>query len=356
MKFVHIADMHFGNSFSSLQNNNLAQERKLAQRNAFVKIIDYIKNNKIEHFFISGDFFEQNLITTSIIEYCNKKFREIIPTHIWISPGNHDPYVKNSYYQTMQWAENVTIFKNEVECYQTTEINFYGFGFGSFYEKPSNIENVIIKNKEKINILITHGDLDGNKNIEKVFNPISFKALSQTGFDYVALGHIHKTNFDKNSRINYAGSTICLGFDEIGTEHGFISGEITKEKYNIEFIPLDNNFYNILKLDISEIVDKEELIQEINKLDVNSNCVYQLELIGNRKFIINLNNILKFINSNIIKVKDETNYINDLEELSKENNLKGYFIKEMLDRISQVSDEEKEELEKALEIGLKVLE
>ena len=39
MKFIHIADMHFDMPFTVLNQNGLAEERRLDQRNTFQKII-----------------------------------------------------------------------------------------------------------------------------------------------------------------------------------------------------------------------------------------------------------------------------------------------------------------------------
>ena len=62
---------------------------------------------------------------------------------------------------------------------------------------------------------------------------MSTKMLREKGFDYIALGHIHKNNFNKNENIIYPGSTISLGFDELG-EHGMVVGEITKNENKLE--------------------------------------------------------------------------------------------------------------------------
>ena len=354
MKFVHMSDMHFGNTFSSLQlKNNFIQKRILAQKQAFEKTIDYIKQNNIEHFFICGDLYEQNSFVENnglpIIEYCNKKFNEISKTKIWISPGNHDPYIKNSYYQTYSWANNVTIFKDKIECYQTPEVDFYGFGFNSFYVRNSHIDEIKLTDKNKINILITHADLDASKNTEKTFNPISSKKLMEIGFDYVALGHIHKSNFSNNSRLIYAGSTIGMGFE------GIITGEISKNYYNINFITLDSDFYIEIPIDISNIFDFSELIQEINRIYIDSESVYQIKLIGIRRFLIDTNEIIKYLNfDNILKIKDETTINYNLNEISTRNNLKGYFVKELLEKLENANDNEKIKIQKA--IGLNLLE
>ena len=358
MNFVHIADVHFGNSFSSLQgNNNFIRKRQLAQINAFEKIIAYIKNNNIEHLFISGDFFDYDESNTAylknILEFCNKKFDEIPNTQIWISPGNHDPYIKNSPYQIFDWSNNVHIFKNKIECYQLNDVDIYGYGFENFFVKNTNIDNIVLQNKNKINILVTHADLDASQTNDKYFNPLSSKKLMNIGFNYIALGHIHKSNFSKDSNIIYPGSTIALSFKNISESHGFVTGEITKDKYKIDFIPLDSDFYNELVVDTSYFVDKDELINEINNLYTNSESVCQIKLKGKCNFFIDTNQILKYINNeNILKVIDDTGYAYDLNEISQENNLRGYFVKEMLQRLEIATEEEKPKIQKALEIGL----
>ena len=51
MNFVHIADMHFDVPFTTLNKNDLGNERRLEQREAFRKIIEYIKQNEIDYFY-----------------------------------------------------------------------------------------------------------------------------------------------------------------------------------------------------------------------------------------------------------------------------------------------------------------
>ena len=162
MKFVHIADMHFDSPFVNLSDKeNLGDIRRLEQRKVFKKVIEYIKEHEIKNLFISGDLYEQKYIKKSTIEYINNLFKEIPETKIFISPGNHDPYVKNSYYNKFYWNENVKIFTSEIEKIELEDVDIYGYGFDNFYCKNSGIENIEIENKNKLNILIIHGSLDG---------------------------------------------------------------------------------------------------------------------------------------------------------------------------------------------------
>ena len=116
MKFVHIADTHFDSPFINLSDKDILGDlRRLEQRKALKKVINYIKENNIKYLFISGDLYENKYIKQTTIEYIGKLFQEIPETRIFISPGNHDPYIKNSYYNKYNWSENVKIFESKIE-------------------------------------------------------------------------------------------------------------------------------------------------------------------------------------------------------------------------------------------------
>lgn len=361
MKFIHIADMHFDSPFVNLSDKeNLGDLRRLEQRKVFKKIIEYIKENDIRYLFISGDLYEQKYIKKSTIEYINNLFKEIPETKIFISPGNHDPYVKNSYYNKFYWNENVKIFTSEIEKIELEDVDIYGYGFDNFYCKNSGIENIDIENKNKLNILIIHGSLDGGNIENSEYNPISRKLLKEKGFDYVALGHIHKLDYnqEENQRIVYPGSIVSLGFDELG-EHGMIVGDLDKDKINLEFVQLDETEFKLQEIDVTEINFKEDLIEKINELEFKENNLIEIILTGKRNFEIDRYDLYKLIsNDKIIKIKNKTKINYDLNRLPNENTLKGLFAKKMLEKLNEenLADEDKEIIEKAIEIGFEALE
>ena len=339
MKFVHIADIHFDSPFINLSDReNLGDIKRLEQRKVFKKVIEYIKENKIEYLFIAGDLYEQQYIRKSTIEYINQVFAEIPNTHIFISPGNHDPYIKNSYYNQFQWNENVHIFSSKFEKVELKDADIYGYGFDDFYCTDCGIENLEIENKDKTNILIIHSTIDGANLEEKQYNSISRKLLEEKGFDYVATGHIHKLDYNsyENQKIVYPGSLISLGFDELG-EHGMIVGEINdvSKKIKTEFIPLSEENFEEIELDVTEIISTDELIEKINNLEIPENRLIKIILTGKR----NLDNFKKDRN-------DEVN-----------PTLKGLIDKEILKEKEMIHNEEdKEIIEKAIEIAFEALE
>ena len=423
MRFIHMADVHFDSPFTVLASReNLANERRLEQRKAFADAIEYIKENQIPFLFISGDLYEQKYIRKSTIEYINNLFKEIPNTQIFITPGNHDPFLVNSFYNTFKWNDNVTIFDSEIKIVETEEADIYGFGFTDFYCENSQIEKINIKNKNKINILIAHGSLDASKTLDMQYNPLNSNKLKEIGFDYIALGHIHKANYENNrNNFIYPGSLISFGFDELG-EHGFLDIKINKnnseiknkieenkinnleiknkieenkinnleikneieenkinsleikskieknkinnleeknyekDKIEIKFLRADERKFEEESIDISSIKSEEELIEKLDEMNLEEENFYKIILKGTKKIELNETRICKLIQKDmILKVRDKTETEYNIDNLAMQKNLKGMFVKNLLEKLKSDPQEE-DSIKKAMEIGLKLFE
>ena len=95
--------------------------------------------------------------------------------------GNHDPLIKSSPYNTREWPENVYIFSSEIGLFELGDVNVYGIGFND-YEFSSDALNDLDLDESKINVLVTHGTLNGSS--KKYFD---IKESLLKNFDYVAL-------------------------------------------------------------------------------------------------------------------------------------------------------------------------
>ena len=338
MKFVHLADVHFDISFSTISaRSNFGEERRLEQRKGFKQVINFIKENNVDYLFICGDFYEDTNVKKSTIDYINNLFTEIPLTKIYIAPGNHDPKTINSYYSTYNWADNVKIFDSHVEKIENEDCDIYGYGFNDFEMRDFQLNNIFVSSKSKINILVTHGDLYNDNR----YNPISKDVIKAKGFDYAAIGHIHKRDDF------YPGSLVSLGFDETG-EHGFIYGEYDGKNLNKQFIKVEQKEFCTKEIDVSDINSQDDLIDILNDIK-NENNFYEIYLVGYRNFEININ--LKLIQKNIIKIKDKTKLKIDLKE---NNTLTGTFIK-LLNEKLKAGEITEEKYEKILELGINSL-
>ena len=158
-----------------------------------------------------------------------------------------------------------------------------------------------------------------------------------------------------------------------------IVGELDQDSVKTKFIPLDNREFKQIELDLDGVLDENDLVYKINELvqndieksknelknskeNVTSNydfsyidedtytIMYEVYLTGNRTFEINLKRINSLVdNEQILKIKDKTQMNIDLDSIAKENTLRGLFVQKVLDKQGEYS---KEEIEKALELGL----
>ena len=338
MNFVSVADVHFDIPFRKISDRaGLGRERRLDQRKAFKKVIDYIKENNVEYLFIAGDLYEQDYVQEATIAYINDLFKTIENTKIYIVPGNHDPRIKNSYYETFKFNDNVKIFTDRLEIVENDDCDIYGYGFNNFEMSQNKLDDLQIKNKNKINVFLSHGDIYN----KSVYNPMNLNLLEEK-FDVINLGHIHKR--DKY----YSGSLISLGFDELG-EHGFIYGEADEnKKITKHFIKADDKEFIRENFDITNILSNEELIEKLNEIETR-NDLYEIILIGERSFKIEID--LNLVQKSIIKIKDETKLKE--EENINENSLYGIFVKNLKRKLENEEIDEKQyeqiiELEKQI--------
>lgn len=345
MKFVHIADVHFDMPFTSIRySKKIINQRRIDARNIFYNTINFVKESGVDMFFISGDLFEQRFVENDTINFIISCLKTIPNTKIFIAPGNHDPLIASSPYNTYDWPENVIIFTGEVQRFDYDDVSVYGFGFTDFEMDEDLIKDIKV-DEDKINILVAHGTLDGAMH---KYNDMKNRDLKK--FDYVALGHIHLPKID-DSRMIYPGSLVAGGLDEQG-EHGLVIGEIDKTNCNIEFKRMDNREFKEVELHLTledETKTANEIVENLNLED----DIYRIILTGRRiaslpQLIDALNDLDKFI----CDIKDETEMPYDLQKIAGEETLKGMFTRKMM-KLLEAEPEREEEIKKAIEIAYK---
>lgn len=340
MKFIHVADLHLDTPLVSLKNNReLVRIRRNEHKQIFKDVIKLAKSENVDMLFIAGDLFEHKFVENNTIDFIIKTLELIPNVKIFITPGNHDPMVKNSPYCKYDWPDNVKIFGERIErVVINDEVDVYGFGFENFEMDSEELDVFKLKDPDKTNILITHGTLAG---ANKKYNDVNPKKISI--FDYVALGHIHMPKIDNN--VVYPGALIGCGFDECG-EHGLILGNISGKEVTYEFRNMERRHFEEIAVNISDMTVPSDIHDKLNL----ENNFYKIILTGARH--IEIKDVIDEIKNScvsIVDVKDDTTLPYDLEEIAKQQTLKGIFTRKMLEEIEK-DPMQKSEILKAIEI------
>ncbi|HOM02649.1 MAG TPA: DNA repair exonuclease [Acetivibrio sp.] len=372
LKFLHFSDIHLDAPFGSLGSELLAAEKRRQDLlEVFDRIIDIAKMEAVDIILVSGDLYEHEHVRKSTIHYINKKFGEIPAIKVFIVPGNHDPYISNSFYRNFEWSENVHILSADRPKVFLKEHNacVYGAGFSNFHQEKSLIEGMEPADPKHINILLIHGTVDLNFKKNR-YNPMTSSELSLLGMDYIALGHFHNTlwGIGKDGKIYNPGSPEPLGFDEEG-EHGIFIGRIDfvserEKKLYVKFEKTCKRQYKSLEIKSDFFESDDQIIDMILREAVkneNRDDLVHITLRGYTApgYRINAANIANAIKDSFFYavVSDETVNQYNYEELVNEPGIKGLFVRKMFSLINKAeSAREKHLLMKSMQYGIEALE
>ncbi len=364
VKILHCADLHIGAAESFL--GALSKSRRTETLVTFEKIISLAKEEGVRLLLIAGDLFDSNNIEESFVIRVIEQFKTIPNTEIVYCAGNHDPLTLNSPFAKYNnlLPDNFHILPCFDSVVEFKELNtkVYGRSFDEVY--MNGADRFSLKpDEEYINIMCLHGELGASNDTK--YNPISSDFISQSGMDYIALGHIHKRS--EVARLGstyfaYSGCPEGQGFDETG-EKGVFIGEIGKSFNGLSFFPTARRIHAVEKVVLAGEETSEQIAEKILSVlkekyrDTYSQNLYKIILEGKigESVKLSVDEICSRICGEVYfaKVKDNTETAADLETLAKEDTLKGIFVKNMLSRIESAEEKEKELLNRALNLGLK---
>lgn len=346
MKFIHIADVHWG--MKPDRDMHWSEDRYLEIKTTFQNVIKVCNEEEIDFLFIAGDFFHRQPLLRDLKEV-NYEFSKLTHTKVLLIAGNHDYIGEHSHYQKFGWCPQVFILKDATMgsiYFPEQGLQVYGFSYHQRDIMENCYQNAMPKYENRINVLLAHGGDERNV-------PIDRNNLKSLGYDYVALGHIHKPEFIAPN-VAYSGSLEPLDKNETGS-HGYIYGEITRDKkVSATFVPFAKREYIHLTL----MVEPEQTFGEILDLarEKVAECgmahIYKITLNGRRDPDISIEVNPLYLVGNVLDVVDETVPDYDFGGLLLENkdNLIGMYINQIRN-----SNETDEVIDKALYFGIEAL-
>lgn len=262
LRFIHTADLHLDTPFKGLTNWNadLASRLKDAAFKAFRQIIDLCIQEKVDFLLIGGDVFDsENKSLGAQLKFVNAlKILAEANIPVYFVCGNHDPL--NSWLPHLSFPDNVYQFTNYEEVQYTT---FYKEGrpvadiYGISFKDKVVTQNLAVKFRKKQNpapwsIALLHGTV-GTPGSHENYAPFKQEDVLHEGFDYWALGHIHKAQVlhDEVPGIAYPGIPQGRDFGESGQGGCFLVELEEAHTLNITFKPLSGIRFETFSVDVS---------------------------------------------------------------------------------------------------------
>lgn len=343
--FIHTGDVHLG--MIPDQDKPWSQKRKKEIWETFGRLIKEAERKQTDLLLISGDLFHRQPKEQELKEV-DYLFSGLTHTKVVMIAGNHDYIRPMSGYDGFQWSNNV-IFLAEEDLQKVTipeyNLDIYGFSYHTKEIYERRMEDLVIEDPDKINLLLVHGG-------DKEHLPLSFTNLGLKGFSYIALGHIHQPMFRKDLNMAYCGSLEPLDVDDKG-KRGYIEGIIDENGVKFELVPFSRRCYQELTLDVTGIRTLMELGDTLKRQIIQSGeeNLYILRVVGFCEPELTVTEEFLASYGNIVKVVFRTKIHYDFEKIMRENqnNMLGLYIKTFWQERMSLQEE------KALYYGVKAL-
>ncbi len=364
VKILHTGDFHIGSSRSGISSG------RAELKNTFIKVVNVCKEEKIDFLLIAGDLFDTPFPDNETSEEIIEAMSQIPDTVIAITPGNHDYVCPGSVWLKNKFPDNVIIFTSFMEYYDFEEKNvrLFGAAFTDRFERIPQLSSNLSLSENMINLCVLHGQTVSALG-ESEYNPIPVNSVETSGFDYLALGHVHKrSEIQKSGKTfySYCGCPDGRGFDEDGSR-GVYVGTIEKGKCNLVYTELSTRKYIIDTLDISGCETTNQISAKIISYikekysDGYRNNLYRISLCGtvSTDFTPDISRIECAVKDEVtyIRVYDKTETdLKNISALASESSFRGIFVQKLLEMQNSADDADKDLYIKALRLGLKAFE
>ncbi len=220
-KFLHCADIHLDTPFTGIGSTNeeLAKRLKNANKNILSNLGDIAIQNKVDFVIIAGDLFDSVEKSLESQLRCLRVFEKLMKNNIkvFLVAGNHDPLSQRL---DIRWPENLILFPSgKPTTHEIMVKNQRVLVHGVSYESPQEKENKVYQfpngRQDSFNIGVLHCEIGGQEGSN--YSPCGIGDLLDKGYDYWALGHIHKQKILSTSPyIVYPGSVQGKSIKEVG--------------------------------------------------------------------------------------------------------------------------------------------
>ena len=198
-RFVHAADVHLDSPLRSLalRSAEIGELIGNATRRAFVNIIDLCLSEQVDALFLAGDLYDGDQTSMKTARFLSEQIRRLDDARIrvFIIRGNHDALSKITKELTL--PEAVKVFGGRAEAVSLEladrgiPIVVHGLSFAQTHAPESLLGKYKARVDGAVNIGLLHTSLAGAPGHDR-YSPCSVSDLQATGFDYWALGHVHK--------------------------------------------------------------------------------------------------------------------------------------------------------------------
>ncbi|NLC76702.1 MAG: DNA repair exonuclease [Clostridia bacterium] len=370
IRFLHLSDLHLGWRPRFMEET---EARKVqAERDRVLKeAVDYalVPEHRIDLIIIAGDLFETHAPEQELTELvirelgrCVQAGKEVITV-----PGNHDEitYRDSVYRQEQERWPGILVTNPMPDLVAQPEIRgqkvfVYSLAYtGGLTRARPPIRDFPRVEGEGFPLAVFHGSYNWDAGDRSL--PLDPDALAGVGYHYIALGHFH---LHQTYRMGpglgvYPGMNAGKGFHDRGVGRLLVGEWQPEQDIRLEQVPVPVPVFEQRVVDVSDISHPAQLA-DLVKSQGSREAMVQIELRGIAGFPLDPEWLRKRCRDSFryLEIANNAYYLSEeqLEHLSREKTITGFFLSRMKDRLAEAgSEEERKLLNRALTQGILAL-
>ena len=201
-RILHTSDLHLDSPLKSLalKDERLRTQVQTASRLALERMVRFCIDEEVRAVLIAGDLYDGNERSAKTAAYLSGQMERLKDAGIdvFYVKGNHD--AENPISGEIALPSNVHVFGGRGDKVRLgeTDIWIHGVSFRERHAPESLLPRYGSPTPGAVNIALMHTSLSGAAGHDP-YAPCTVKELRNAGFDYWALGHVHKREVHSSS-------------------------------------------------------------------------------------------------------------------------------------------------------------
>jgi len=269
-KFIHAADIHLDSPLRGLSRYESAPVESIrnACRRALEHLVDLAIEEKVAFVLLAGDLYDGDWKDYSTGIFFSRQMGRLDRENIRVFAvaGNHD--AANPMTRSLSVPANMTLFssrKPQTVVLDDLGVAIHGQSFRSRHVQENLIAEYPQAREGMFNIGLAHTSLDGREG-HGVYAPCSLFDLQSKGYNYWALGHVHKQEIVADDPlVVFSGCIQGRHVRETGEKGCMLVTVDEKGDAGVEPVALDVFRWAVCAVDLTGARDAGDVMERLRK-------------------------------------------------------------------------------------------
>lgn len=264
-KFLHAADLHIDSPMLGLERypDAPAADLRGSTRRAFEHLVATALEERVAFVVLVGDLFDDDWRDYNTGVFFASQLTKLARVHVpvFIVRGNHD--AANEVTRQIRWPENTTVFEHAAATTKLLPelgVAVHGQSFSERNLKANLARAYPAPVGGHFNLGLLHTALEGREG-HASYAPCSAADLASKGYDYWALGHIHKREVVSESpHIVFPGNLQGRSVRETGAKGASLVTVRSNKVAEVRHVPLDVVRWALVDVDATHLAQPDDVI------------------------------------------------------------------------------------------------